>query len=123
MLRVWGRTRNVLTGKKTWVEVTTDANGMNDAVYLTNLAQVCKLNLSESPFFASWGIPAHPSVESQLPPDFYIALTQKRFASRFMLLTVARQQDAIDETGRPAPYYRFVAISQLGATLIADVPI
>jgi hypothetical protein len=44
------------------VEVTTDANGYNDAVYLTTLSQVLKLNLGESPFYANYGIPQYQSV-------------------------------------------------------------
>lgn len=47
-MRVWGRIRDTLTGAKTWVMVQTDANGFNDMVRLTHLAQVVKLNLDES---------------------------------------------------------------------------
>jgi hypothetical protein len=123
MPHVYGRTRDALTGAKTWQMVTTDASNQDDMVSLTWLAQVLKLNLGESPFYASWGIPAHPSVQTQIPPDYYVALTQQRFLSRFMSLTMMRFPDAMDETGRPAPYYHFAAVTHLGATLFADVPI
>jgi hypothetical protein len=122
-LRVYGRTRDVLTGKKTWVVVTTDANGFNDEVYLTNLAQVLKLNLGESPFWADWGIPARQSVITQIDPDFYMALIQQRFALNFMSLTLQRMQDATDETGRPSPYYQISVITHWGAYLPLTVPI
>jgi hypothetical protein len=122
-MRTWGRVQDTLTGAKTWVEVTTDANGFNDMVYLTALAQVCKLNLDESPFWADWGIPAHQSVMTQIPPDYYVALTQQRFAPHFMALTMMRMPNAIDETGRPAPYYAIAALTNLGATVTVNVPV
>lgn len=50
-MRTFGRTTNILTGVKTWVEIDTDSAGFNDAVWLTTLVQVLKLNLGESPFF------------------------------------------------------------------------
>ena len=92
-------------------------------VYLTTLAQVCKLNLEESPFFADWGIPAHASVVTQIPPDYYMALIQQRFAQFFMSLTMMRMADALDETGRPSPYYAIAATTNLGATLTVNVPV
>jgi hypothetical protein len=122
-MRTWGRTRDTLTGVKTWHLVETDAQGFNDMVYLTALIQVCKLNLNESPFYASWGIPAHPSVVSQIPPDYYVALTQQRFASRFLALTLVRMHNAVDETNRPAPYYYFSVITHVGAFLSFNVPV
>jgi hypothetical protein len=73
-----------------WTEVTTDANGLNDAVYLTTLIQVLKLNLGESPFFANYGIPAQQAVIQQIFPDFYIWQTQRQFASFFASLIVSK---------------------------------
>lgn len=122
MLRTWGRTRDVLTGKKTWVEVTTDEGGHDDMVWLTTLAQVCKLNLGESPFYADWGIPAEPSVVTQIYPDFYVQLTQQRFAPLFMSLLLQKLPDAVDERGAPAPYYHFEVVTTYGAYLAYDVP-
>jgi hypothetical protein len=122
ILRTYGRTRNILSGQKTWKVVTTDSGGFDDMVWLTTLAQVCKLNLEESPFYASWGIPAHASVMLQIPPDFYMALTQKRFAPYFLSLTMSRGM-IIDNTGRPAPAYNIFAITNWGATLATQVPI
>lgn len=91
-------------------------------VWLTTLIQVIKLNLGESPFFADWGIPAHPSVVSQIAPDYYMNLIQQRFASHFMYLTIVRQQDAPDERGAPSPYYLVNVITQYGAFLATKVP-
>lgn len=90
-LRVWGRVTDKLTGKKTWVKVTTDKNGFNDFVYLTNLIQVLKLNLGESPFYGNYGIPAHPAVVQQVFPDFYVAFTQQQFAQFFASLIIAKE--------------------------------
>ena len=121
-MRTYGRLEDTLTGKKTWVVVTTDPNGFNDNVWLTTLVQVCKLNLGELPFYSDWGIPAHPSVLTQIYPDFHIALTQQRFAPYFTSLFMYKMEDAIDDTGRPAPHYRFEAVTNAGAYLAAAVP-
>jgi hypothetical protein len=123
MLRVYGRTRDTLTGAKTWHTVVTDQRGFDDMVFLTNLVQVLKLNLGESPFFADWGIPAHESVVTQIYPDYYVALTQQRFASHFMSLLLEKRPDTRDETGRPSPTYHFEAVTNYGATLVDDVPV
>ena len=108
-MRTYGRTRDVLTGVKTWHTVTTDADGFNDSVWLTTLAQVCKLNLGESPFFADYGIPAHPSVVLQVYPDFYMARIQDQFAPYFasllLTLTPVTQGSADSDYGRPYPAY------------------
>lgn len=121
-MRTWGRTRDILTGAKKWVEVTTDANGFNDMVWLTTLAQVCKLNLGESPFWADWGIPAAASVQTQIPPDVYMALTQQRFIGYFMSLSLQRMPDATDDSGRPAPYYAISVVTNWGAELDVQIP-
>lgn len=86
-MRTYGRTTDVF-GNKTWVVVETDAEGFNDYVFITDLAQVLKLNLGESPFYSDWGIPAHTSVVQQVFPDYYIYLTQQRFAPNFASLIV-----------------------------------
>jgi hypothetical protein len=121
-MRIYGRTRDTLTGEKTWTVVTTDPGSFDDMVYLVNLIQVCKLNLEESPFFADWGIPAYAAVMFQVPPDYYVALTQQRFAQRFMSLSLARFPDAVDASNRPMPHYRFVVVTNWGATLAQNVP-
>ena len=43
-MRTYGRVTNE-DGTKTWVEVDTDANGYNDAVYVTTLAQCLQLSV------------------------------------------------------------------------------
>lgn len=103
-----------------WVEVTTDEYGYNDNVYLTTLVQVIKLNLGESPFYSNWGIPAHPSVVTQIAPDYYMTLTQQRFAAYFLLLIISKE-NGFDEDGIPAPLYRVNVITQYGAQL--DFPV
>ena len=121
-MRTYGRTVDVLTGKKTWWVVTTDSNGFNDSVYITTLAQVCKLNLGESPFFANYGIPAHPSVVMQIYPDFYMIRTQQQFVPYFtsLIMTPApiRQGSAdsyVYGDGRPIPAYNFQVLTNYGA--------
>jgi hypothetical protein len=120
-MRTYGRTRDVLTGHKTWWVVTTDNNGFNDSVYLTTLAQVCKLNLGESPFFANYGIPAHPSVVLQIYPDFYMVRTQQQFAGYFasLIMTPApiSQGAADSDDGRPVPAYNISVLTNYGSLI------
>lgn len=100
-MRVYGRIPVDLTvpdGPKKWVVVETDANGFNDAVYLTALCQCLKLNLGESPFWANYGIPAKQSVQQQIMPDFAAIFIQQFFSQFFATCTIAKVPDAIDPT-------------------------
>lgn len=99
-----------------WAEVDTDENGDNDAVWLTTLVQVLKLNLNESPFFASYGIPAYESVVQQVFPDYYVALTQQLFAQYFASLLITRQLD-------PTPTYVVTVVTNEGVKVSASIPI
>lgn len=89
-MRTFGRVTDPATGARWWVEVDPDANGFNDSIYLTALCQVLKLNYGESPFYGDWGLPAHESVVTQIYPDYYVMLTQQRFAPYFMFLGIAK---------------------------------
>lgn len=95
---------------KQWVVVETDENGFDDNVMLTTLCQVLLLNLNESPFYANYGIPAKQSVLQQVPPDFFVTLTQQNFSQYFASLIVAKEDD-------PTPTYRINIITQQGAKL------
>ena len=105
-----------------WIEVDTTPDGFDDYVYATTLIQVFKLNLGESPFYANYGIPAKPSVVSQIAPDFYAMQTQQQFAQYFASLTVAR---APAPTGYPqdTPTYNVEITTHQGLKLSASVPI
>lgn len=117
-MRTYGRIYDNSTDPPTyrWVEVTTDANGYDDAVWLTTLAQALKLNLAESPFFANYGLPAKASVLQQISPDFNIVLTQQQFAPFFASLTIAKTR------GNP-PTYRINAVTQQGSIISTEVPV
>ncbi|OYV52004.1 MAG: hypothetical protein B7X10_00355 [Burkholderiales bacterium 21-58-4] len=95
----------------------TDANGYNDAVYVTALIQCLKLNLNESPFWANWGIPAQQSVVQQVFPDFYVALIQQRYAQYFASLTVTKVTSAIN------PTYNIRVVTNQGAIIEASIPV
>jgi hypothetical protein len=116
-MRTYGRTQDVLSGKKTWWVVTTDGNGYNDSVYLTTLVQVLKLNLGESPFFANYGIPAHQSIVSQVYPDFYMAKTQQQFAPYFASLILLPLPEQEEEGGRPLPAYSISILTNYGSMI------
>lgn len=108
-MRIWGRAADEL-GNLTWVQVNTDANGNNDAVYVTNLIQCLKLNLGESPFFANYGIPAQRSVITQIFPDFYTYQTQTQFSQFFVSLTVQKVPSS-------TPTYNVTAVTHAGAVI------
>jgi hypothetical protein len=105
-----------------WIEVDTTADGYNDYVYMTTMIQTIKLNLGESPFYGNYGIPAKPSIVSQVAPDFYVMRLQQQFAQFFASLTIAR-------TAAPAGYppgtptYQIAVTTQQGFKLSATVPI
>src|SRR6516164_7437626 len=105
-MRTWGRDAN---GK--WIEVVTDPNGYDDAVWITTLAQNLKLQPNESPFFADHGILAQQSVIQQVFPGFYVARTQQQFSPYFASLNVAQLDD-------PTPTYNVNVLTNQGSSLI-----
>ena len=114
-MRTFGRITEA-TGQKRWVEVTTDANGFNDYVYLTTLCQVLLLNRGESPFYANYGIPAQQSVLQQIAPDFYMAQTQQQFATFFASLQLTK-------IAAPEPTYAIDVITNFGVKALEYVPL
>lgn len=114
-MRTYGRTTNP-DGSKKWVEITTDANGFNDAVYLTTLCQVLKLNLGESPFYANYGIPFKPTIVQQVQPDYYVAKTQQQFAQYFASLIIAK-------VGTNPPTYNVSVTTHQGVKISATVQV
>ena len=103
-------------GTPTWVEVTTDASGFNDYVWLTTLCQVLQLDRGESPFYANCGIPGQQSVIQQVWPDYYVQLTQQQFAGHFASLTLAKLDG-------PTPTYRINVTTQSGVKpLMSAIP-
>ena len=115
-MRTWGRVYDA-NNNPSWIEVTTDSNGFNDAVWLTTLIQVLLLNQGESPFNANYGIPAEESVMYQIYPDMQVQLTQQQFAQYFASLTISK----VSNVGRP--YYNISVITHLGAKIAQQVPI
>lgn len=114
-LRTYGRTYNH-DGSYQWVQVTTDANGHNDYVWLTTLIQCLKLNLNESPFYANYGIPAQPSVVTQIFPDFYVNQTQSQFSQYFASLIVSKVNSL-------TPTYNINAITNQGTVIATSIPV
>ena len=115
-MRVWGRLYDV-NGRPSWVEVSTDANGDNSAVYLTALAQNLQLNLGESPFYAQDGIPAQQTIVTQVYPDYYAMLVQAKYSRFFASLTILRQPQS------NPPVYNVQAVTHKGAILGSSIPI
>lgn len=110
-MRTWGRIADSSGNLTKWVEVSTDANGKNDMVYLTALAQALQLVLGESPFYANYGLPAFQTIVTQVFPDYYVMQTQAQFAPFFASLTVSRA------SGYTSPTYNIQAITHSGAII------
>jgi hypothetical protein len=121
-MRVYGRTYDE-NGNPSWAVVQTDANGLNDYVYLTALIQELKLNLNESPFWGNRGIPAGPSVVTQVAPDYYTLLMQQRYAPYFLNIMISKQTRVTDAKGRPVPAYRINVTTHLGVQIETEVPV
>jgi hypothetical protein len=101
-----------------WVEISTDANGNNDFVWLTTLCQCLLLNLGEDPVFSNYGIPVIQSVQQGVPPDLYVARMQQAFAPYFASLKIQRDTD---QNGNPV--YKVGVMTNQGVTINASVPI
>ena len=112
-MRTYGRVTNEY-GVKTWVEVTTDANGHSDYVWITTLLQCLQLVLGESPFFSNYGIPAYQDVRQQVFPDYYVMQTQQQFSGFFASLTVAKLNEF-------NPTYNITVLTSQGTVVEAQV--
>jgi hypothetical protein len=115
-MRTYGRPKLPDGTKGAWVQVATDPNGFDDMVWLTTLAQVLQLNLNESPFFANYGIPAHPSVVTQVFPDYYVVFTQQQFAQYFASLIISK-------VNVPDPTYNISVTTHQGVKLNFNLPV
>jgi hypothetical protein len=109
-MRTWGR----VAGSSTWQEITTDSNGLNDAVMVTTLCQCLKLNINESPFWANYGINAQQSVVTSVFPDFYVNQTQAQFSGYFASLIISK-------TTSPVPVYNVAITLHNGAKINTQV--
>ena len=122
-MRVYGRLPPDVNGYRQWVEVQTDANGYNDGVYITALAQCILLELGESPFFANYGIPGVQSVLSQIAPDLYVSIMQQRYAGFFASLIITRQpQQGTFSRERPVPTYNIKLLTHRGSVIDMTIP-
>ena len=117
-MRTYGRSPHN-TGPN-WVEVDTDANGFDDEVYLTTLAQVLLLFLGESPFYADYGIPAQQAILTQIHPDFYVRLTQQKFARFFASLSITSVRKDLNSTEL---VYEIAVTTNSGVSLNRSVPV
>lgn len=114
-MRTYGRQKQP-DGTLKWVMVETTPDGNNDLIWIITLAQVLKLNLNESPFYANYGIPDKPSVLTQVFPDFYAAVTQRQFSQYFASLILYR-------IAGPTPEYVMNVTTNSGEKLDVNVEV
>lgn len=105
-----------------WQEVDTDSNGYNDAVYVTALIQVLKLQTGESPFYAQYGIPAQQSVALQTFPDYSVYFIQQQYSQYFAALKITKVNQN-NQYGVPEPVYAVSIVTQQGSIINLTVPI
>jgi hypothetical protein len=111
-MRTWGRP----PGSSTWQEISTDADGNDDAVWFTTLAQCLQLTPGESPFFSNYGIPAQQSIATQIFPDYYVAQMQSLFSQYFMSLLISRAPAAAN--ANPSnPVYNVNVVTHRGVVI------
>lgn len=116
-MRTYGRPILPDGSKGPWVQVATDPiTGANDLVWLTTLAQVLQLNLNESPIWGNYGIPAHPSVATQVFPDLYVVFTQQQFSQYFASLIVSK-------VATFDPTYNIAVTTNSGVKLNFNLPV
>lgn len=116
-MRAWGRPVNADGTYGPWTAVSTQANGLNDAFYITALAQCLRLNMGESPLYANSGIPQIQTIMTQTYPDFYMSRIQQQYAQYFASLTIVRVQ------GTNPPQYNVRAVTHSGAVISENIPI
>lgn len=122
--RNWGRTPPDEFGNQQWVEILPDPQtGLLDLIYFAALAQCLRLNLGESPIYGNFGIPARQSVETQIPPDYYVARIQQQYAPFFASLIITKAQIPNPPPNPPVPTYYARALAHSGLVLTANIPV
>ena len=106
-----------------WVEVLPDASGLTDGIMITTLAQVLRLNLGESPFYANYGIPGAQSVLQQIVPDYYVNRTQQQFAQYFAGLVITRENVIEPPSERPVPTWLVQVVTHQGFNYAFNVAV
>lgn len=119
---LWSKTANNPNINYQWQEVTTDANGYNDAVYVTALCQILQLQTGESPMYSTSGIPVRQSLATQIFPDLPVYLIQQQYAPYFASLKITKV-NAVNQFGSPTPVYDVQIITQTGSIINLSVPI
>lgn len=111
MTRVWGRVHSnpgASTDTRTWKAFET-TNGSDDQPNVIWLQNALLLRTNESPFYADWGIPVQQTLITQVLPDYYTALTQRRFSQYFASCIISRQSSM-------APNYAVSVVTKTGFT-------
>lgn len=119
MMRTYGRAYDGFGNFLGWQVISTDADGHDDAVYVTTLIQCLKLGLGESPFHADLGIPVQQSILQQIYPDYYVSKITQYFAPYFAALSVSRQPTSYEN---PDPVYSINIITNSGVKIAMVVP-
>ena len=119
-MRTYGRQYNN-DGTYKWVEVTTDNNGYNDAVYITALCQELQLQTGESPFYATRGIGVKQSLTEQIFPTYWVSQIQRNYAGYFTSLTILPVATT-NQYKVPTPVYNVNIITHQGSVISLVIP-
>ena len=119
-MRTYGRVYS-RDGSYKWQEVTTDANGYNDAVYITALCQELQLQTGESPFYANRGIDVRGSLMTQVFPTYWVNQIQQNYANYFLALTITPISQT-NQYGALVPVYNINIVTHKGAVINLVVP-
>lgn len=100
-----------------WYEVNTDANGFDDDVWLTTMAQVVASQLNESPFFPNYGLPSIESVTSRTHPDYWVSKVKSQFSKYFTAISIVKTVDITTNT----PTYNIDVLKLDGSAASATI--
>lgn len=130
MARIFGRVVDPVTGQFKvdddgaffWEAVETPDTGDASQFWLTALAQNLQLVLGESPFNANTGVPFFDSLNTQVPPDYYVQLIQQQYAPYFLTLSISRvPQTQSRPDGSLALVYNVTAVLKNGQLFQQDI--
>ena len=116
MTRVWGRVHSkpgATTDTRTWQAFETDDTGSDDLPNFIWLQNALLLRIDESPFYSDWGIPVQQTLISQVFPDYYTSIMQRRFSQYFASCIISRQSTTTPSYGVSIVTLTGISVNQM----------